>query len=67
MSNIKYNVVATAGIAVALSLAVTSLAQAQEGSEQTRATAIALKRHAVTYKIYNAAPDPSKTAVRFTV
>ncbi len=61
MSNIKCNIAAIAAITITLCLPAISLAQAQEGSEQTRASAIALKHHVAKYKIYNTAPDPSRT------
>ena len=61
MSNFKCNIAAIAATVVMLCLPAISLAQTQEGSEQTRASAIPLKRPVAKYKIYNTAPDPSRT------
>jgi hypothetical protein len=61
MSNIKCNTAAIAAIVLALSLPAMSLAQAKENGEQTQVAAVALKRHAAKHKIFNTAPDPSRT------
>jgi hypothetical protein len=60
MSNIKCNIATIAAITITLCLPAISLAQAQEGSEQTRATALSFNKHPARYKsLYNVVREPS--------